>query len=416
MITLPTNVQPVIDALHQAGVTCILVGGVVRDLILSRLREDFVPSSPDWDFELFTAHSAEVIEQILRQHGNFRLDNVNGNFQVMKLTLPDGTPLDFSFPRKDIPTGGGGHTDFIIQRLEGEFSAEFFAKAAFRRDFTMGAMGIRMSDGKLFDPFGAQEHLRKGILVCVDESAFVKDPLRMVRGLRFACQKGLELDTVTAELMTKHAEKVAQKISKERITMELTKMLNAKFPRKGFRQAIGIFGDTLTKFGINRMTLFAMSRIALEKEFMWNLFVLHRFSTERLWTLNWPKGMKARMKFADEVISLLERSTSQITSRRVALMIGLNTNKLNLEQPTEILDFISDIVQCDTHFRMNFNRRLHEIRRFISDGLHKSLVNGKDIQELGVAGPQIRAMMDVANELQIQGHNRESILTQLKNK
>lgn len=414
MITLPTNVQAVIDDLHAADVTCVLVGGVVRDLVLSQLRDDHVSKSPDWDFELFTTHSAEFIESILRRHGSFRVDNVNGDFQVMALTLPDGTPLDFSFPREDIPTGEGGHTDFIINRLNQSFSTEFFKKAASRRDFTMGAMGIRMSDGMLLDPFGAQEHLRQGLIVCVDEQAFVKDPLRMLRGIRFACQLGLELDTTTAELMTKHADKVAEKISHQRITMELTKMLESRFPRKGFRQAIGIFGDSLIKHGLTRMAFFALSRIAMQGEFLWNLFILHRFSTERLWTLTWPKGMNKRMKFADEVISLLERSTSQITSRRIALMIGLSSNKLD-RKPEEIMTFISDIVRGDAHLRRSFNRSFNEIRHFLAGGLGKPLVNGSEIKSLGVAGPQIRGLMELANELQIQGLTKEEILNQLRN-
>jgi tRNA nucleotidyltransferase (CCA-adding enzyme) len=58
-----------------------------------------------------------------------------------------------------------------------------------RRDFTMNAMALAIDPvrfGRLIDPFGGREDLRRRRLRALHRRSFIDDPSRILRGLRFA--------------------------------------------------------------------------------------------------------------------------------------------------------------------------------------------------------------------------------------
>jgi tRNA nucleotidyltransferase (CCA-adding enzyme) len=113
-----------------------------------------------------------------------------------------------------------------------------------RRDFTVNAMARRLADGALVDPFGGRDDLIRGALRTVSPRSFGEDPLRIVRGLRFVSQLGLEPDEQTLEQMREHADSV-RLVSGERVgggiaadgLGELSKLLLGARPAKALRVA-----------------------------------------------------------------------------------------------------------------------------------------------------------------------------------
>src|SRR5438874_5035205 len=113
-----------------------------------------------------------------------------------------------------------------------------------RRDFTINAMAKRLADDTLVDPFGGEEGLRRGVLRTVSPSSFAEDPLRLVRGLRFVSQLGLEPDEETLRQMREEAGAV-RLVSGERIggglaadgMGELSELLLRSHPPKALRTA-----------------------------------------------------------------------------------------------------------------------------------------------------------------------------------
>lgn len=108
-----------------------------------------------------------------------------------------------------------------------------------RRDFTINALAMSLNKadfGTVIDPFGGLEHLKQGLLKTPLEPniTFSDDPLRMMRGIRFATQLGFQLDKGTLKAIKDQRERI-KIISQERITTELQKIMAADKPSIGYQ-------------------------------------------------------------------------------------------------------------------------------------------------------------------------------------
>jgi len=107
-----------------------------------------------------------------------------------------------------------------------------------RRDFSINAMALSLNAttfGDLLDPFhGLQDLEDKRIVTPLDpDITYSDDPLRMMRAIRFATQLDFNIDPVSLEAITRNADRI-KIISKERIVVELNKILMSNKPSIGF--------------------------------------------------------------------------------------------------------------------------------------------------------------------------------------
>lgn len=108
-----------------------------------------------------------------------------------------------------------------------------------RRDFTVNALSVSLNDqtfGQIIDPFNGLEDLTNKILRTPLEpgKTFSDDPLRMMRGIRFASQLGFTIEDHTYQAIAKNKHRI-DIVSAERITTELEKILKTKKPSVGFK-------------------------------------------------------------------------------------------------------------------------------------------------------------------------------------
>jgi len=213
------------------GVQVYAVGGVVRDILLG--RQD-IP-----EIDLVT----------LGDQSGIRLAKELSN----KLGL--NPPLlfeSFGTAAVTVPAGQLGNTWDVVLELVGARKESYrrdsrkpiveegsLEEDIMRRDFTVNAMAVNLSAdhyGELVDLHGGLEDLEKAILKTPldPDTTFDDDPLRMIRGARFASQLGFDLDEPALEAMKRKAERISI-VSQERITDELQKLILGRHASKGFR-------------------------------------------------------------------------------------------------------------------------------------------------------------------------------------
>jgi tRNA nucleotidyltransferase/poly(A) polymerase len=145
----------------------------------------------------------------------------------------------FAPPRVERSTGPGRH-DFEIV-ADGSIPLEQDME---RRDFTINAIAKRLETGEILDPLGGRGDLDAKVLRTTSPMSFRDDPLRIVRGLRFVSELGLEPDEGTLGQMREWAPQV-RLVSAERIggglaadgRGELSKLLLGAEPARALRLA-----------------------------------------------------------------------------------------------------------------------------------------------------------------------------------
>uniref|UniRef100_K3WQW5 Poly A polymerase head domain-containing protein n=1 Tax=Globisporangium ultimum (strain ATCC 200006 / CBS 805.95 / DAOM BR144) TaxID=431595 RepID=K3WQW5_GLOUD len=142
----------------------------------------------------------------------------------------------------------GRMVDLVHLRAE-EYTADSripettFAKPiedASRRDITINALFYNLHTQQVEDFTGqGLQDLAAGVVRTPLEpyQTFLDDPLRVLRAIRFACDFGYTLDEKLSEAVLTHAEikdAMARKVSRERIGIEVRKMLSGSDPARAF--------------------------------------------------------------------------------------------------------------------------------------------------------------------------------------
>ncbi|MBF0105897.1 MAG: HD domain-containing protein [Deltaproteobacteria bacterium] len=207
------------DIINNGG-EIYLVGGCVRDQLLNRPIKDI-------DLVVRLIPQNDLITLL---HSSGYCNLVGKSFGVIKFK-PRENPeieIDISLPRTEVSTGTG-HKDFNVKHSETlTIEADLL-----RRDFTINAMALHLTDHKLIDPFGGQDDLQSKIIRTVTDASFEEDPLRMLRAIQFAARFDFSIHPATLVSMTQHASLITT-ISPERIIIEIKKLFSAPKPSVGF--------------------------------------------------------------------------------------------------------------------------------------------------------------------------------------
>ena len=216
-IKMPKGAEFIIRSLENAGFEAYIVGGCVRDGILGREPEDWDVTTNAKPMEVKSVFPVTVDTGI--EHGTVTVlvppDEVERGIRSFEVTTYriDGEYADHRHPNAVSFTGS------LTEDLA-------------RRDFTINAMAYHMERG-IIDPFSGQEDLEKKIVRAVGraEDRFREDALRMMRGIRFSAQLDFALDEEAFSGICKLKESLS-KVSKERIAVELWKLLASAHPEK----------------------------------------------------------------------------------------------------------------------------------------------------------------------------------------
>lgn len=224
LLNLDTQVEAILYLLYDeivfnrtASTELYLVGGCVRDLLLGQEPKDY---------DLCTNLTPEEVKNSIKHK---RWSVWDSGIKHGTVTVVDTyTKMSFEITtyRQDGKYSDGRHPDSVnfTTSLEEDLKRRDFTINSFAYDFR--AHILCMLDSSYL------KDLENGVIRCVGDATarFSEDALRILRAFRFAAQKGFILNTATYEA-AKACAPLLEKISKERIRDELTKLLLSDNPR-----------------------------------------------------------------------------------------------------------------------------------------------------------------------------------------
>jgi poly(A) polymerase len=228
-VVIPERLRPLVEQSSELAARfaardrrLYLVGGVVRDALLDRLRDD-------GDLDFTTDATPDETESILAGWApavwtqGKRFGTIGA-----KLPGPDqlGKTAEITTHRADAYHPDSRKPDVVFaDAVETDLS---------RRDFTVNAMALSLPDLRLIDPFDGAGDLAAGRLrtPLLPEDSFSDDPLRMLRAARFIAGYGFTPDPALEAAVLRLRGRL-EIVSDERIRAELDKLMVVERPGEG---------------------------------------------------------------------------------------------------------------------------------------------------------------------------------------
>lgn len=215
-----------------AGGNIYAVGGIVRDAIMGTPSDDLdivVRGIPyDKLFSILSKYgtatdTSHVDENGKKDFGSTKFVSSNKDFNNFLDLNGVVKEIDVMLPRKDAKDPNVKGHKGIKSEVNPMFTIEDDLK---RRDITINAIAMGLN-GDLIAGGTGLEDIKNGVIKAVSEDAFIEDPLRMLRAIRFAARYNYDWDPNTINLIKNNAALLADKseLPKERFLMEFRKMI-----------------------------------------------------------------------------------------------------------------------------------------------------------------------------------------------
>ena len=239
---------------REAGFSLYLVGGAVRDYILSKENNDcdFTTDAEPGDIKKLFRRTIDTGIK----HGTVTVIFHGKHYEITTFRT-EGDYLDSRHPE----------SVHFVKSLEEDLM---------RRDFTINAFAASLPDGKIIDLHGGMRDLKHKTIRAIGEpeKRFSEDALRMMRAARFSSQLGFRIEKNTLSAMA-DLHSTITKVSAERIKEELWKLIAGKDPRYGLEvmRSTGIMDEILPELsltygfeqgGMHKETLYEHLVLALE--------------------------------------------------------------------------------------------------------------------------------------------------------
>ena len=205
----------------ELGLECYVIGGFVRDYIISELTPkdiDILVIGNGIDFAKYVSRKIEKTPKVT----------------VFKTY---GTAM-FKYNSMEIEFVGARKESYTLESRNPKVSIGSLKDDQDRRDFTINSMALSLNKhnfGSLLDPFNGLSDIENKVIRTPlnPEITYNDDPLRMLRAIRFATKLNFKIDENSLKSIKSLSSRI-KIITNERIVVELNKILLSDKPSIGF--------------------------------------------------------------------------------------------------------------------------------------------------------------------------------------
>lgn len=386
------------DISRRLDMPAYLVGGFVRDLLTGKNNFD-LDIAVQGNGIKFATLFAQTLGVKLTRHPRFGTATLQGTSYLK---------IDIATARKENYAAPAQLPEVTLGTMKDDL---------FRRDFTINAMAISISDsdfGTLLDCFGGRDDLSRRLIRVMHDASFIDDPTRILRAVRFEQRFDFKIEPHTLSLLKEAAKNgLIERVQPQRIRDELILMLKEKRPLKEIKRlwsldALRFFGAQLS---LSKNSFYFLG--LLEKEIAW--FEKHHVQRRRLdsWllylmglldsfdgaqseavcrTMAFRKGEEKRLMY-----------TKQIPKRLVA---ELSRPGLKPSQAYDLLEPLSYEVMLFMKAKYKSRNLQRNITTFLKvyNGT-KTNLSGDDLLLLGIVpGPDYRDIFQKVLHAKLNGY------------
>lgn len=242
--TLLKRIGEVVDSLKY---TIYVVGGFVRDLLLSANNADFRQLDLDIVIE---GNAIELAQRMQSLYGGRIVPHRRFNTAKWLLRDPD-YPVAWNSLLGELPGNGSGrelpsHLDFVTARTEFYTAPTVLPTVEdssikldlHRRDFTINTLALCLNPdrwGELLDFYGGVNDLNQGLIRVLHSLSFLDDPTRILRAVRYEQRFEFGIEPRTLELL-QNALELLDRVSPARLRHELERILQEEMPEHALQR------------------------------------------------------------------------------------------------------------------------------------------------------------------------------------
>ncbi len=214
--SIPKEVVELTQSLENAGFEAFLVGGCVRDMVIGREPKDWDITTNATPEEIIKIFPESFYENTFGTVG-VKVETENESLRVVEVT-PYRLEGEYSDNR---------HPDTVIfsQKIEDDLK---------RRDLTVNSLAYNVSEKRIIDLYNGEQDIKDKVIRTVGEAElrFREDGLRIMRAVRLSTELDFEIAPETEKAIVENVN-LLEKISKERIRDEFSKIVMSKKPMYG---------------------------------------------------------------------------------------------------------------------------------------------------------------------------------------
>lgn len=194
----------IIERIKSKGYKAYLVGGAVREYLLGESPKDFdiATDMPPGELKKLFPNASPVFPE---------------RYRIFELETEEGFRFEIAHFRKDFDYKGRHSEIVFTDNIEEDLA---------RRDFTVNAIAMDPTCGKIIDLFGGQEDLRRRLVRALGnpEVRFEEDRVRIFRAIRLAAKIGGKFEIETWKALVKLSERITE-LSNDTLRLELGRIL-----------------------------------------------------------------------------------------------------------------------------------------------------------------------------------------------